>query len=242
MNKLLAGKKVIVVGASSGMGRATASLFAQEGADIVMAARNTSKLLEITRDLRWTGVKLAVVPTDVLDPEAVNRLISTAVEQMGRIDILIYATGTNIPRRSLEVLALQDWQLLLDTNLSGAFYCTKTVLPVMRQQKDGLIIYISSNCVHRPDTSGVGYQASKHGLVGLAHGTMEEDKENGIRTTVIFPGLTDTPLLLKRPKPTPQEILNKALKPEDVAKACLFVATLPQRAYVPELILLPSKL
>lgn len=242
MDKPLSGKKVIVVGASSGMGRATTYLFAQEGAEIVMAARNADKLSEIVHDLKSIWTNISFVQTDVQDPEAVKRLISTAVERMGRIDILIYVTGTNIRKRSLEVLSLEDWQLLLNTNLSGAFYCTKEVLPIMRQQKDGLIIFISSICVRKPDLSGVAYQASKHGLVGLAHGTMEEERENGIRITVIFPGLTDTPLILKRPIPTPREILDKALKPEDIAKACLFVATLPPRAYVPELIVLPSKL
>jgi NAD(P)-dependent dehydrogenase (short-subunit alcohol dehydrogenase family) len=96
--------------------------------------------------------------------------------------------------------------------------------------------------VQRPDTSGVAYQASKHGLVGLAHGTMQEEKGNGIRTTVIFPGLTDTPLILKRPVPTPPEVLAKSLQPEGGAAACLFVAALPLRANVPELQLAPAEI
>ncbi len=104
------------------------------------------------------------------------------------------------------------------------------------------MIFVSSAAVQRPDVSGVAYQATKHGVVGLAHGTMQEERLNGIRTTVIFPGLTDTPLLLKRPTPTPPEVVAKALQPDDVAEACLFVATLPTRAYVPELVLLPSQL
>jgi NAD(P)-dependent dehydrogenase (short-subunit alcohol dehydrogenase family) len=88
----------------------------------------------------------------------------------------------------------------------------------------------------------VAYQASKAGVVGLAHGTMEEERQHGIRTTVIFPGLTDTPLVLKRPTPTPPEVLANALQPEDVAAACLFVLRLPARAWVPELLLYPSTL
>jgi NADP-dependent 3-hydroxy acid dehydrogenase YdfG len=96
--------------------------------------------------------------------------------------------------------------------------------------------------VQSPDVSGVSYQASKHGLTGLAHGTFKEEQKNGIRTTIIFPGLCDTPLVLKRPVPTPPEVMAKALKPEDVAEACLFVASLPNRTRVPELVLLPSGL
>ncbi len=92
------------------------------------------------------------------------------------------------------------------------------------------------------DVSGVAYQASKHGLTGLAHGTRVEEKANGIRTTIIFPGLCKTEILDKRPVPTPQEVLDQALEPQDVADAVLFVAGLPSRAVVPELQLFPSRL
>jgi NAD(P)-dependent dehydrogenase (short-subunit alcohol dehydrogenase family) len=132
--------------------------------------------------------------------------------------------------------------MMLATNLTGAFYCTQAALPIMRAQGGGLILYLATGAVQRPDLSGVAYQASKHGMVGLAHGTMQEEKARGIRTTVIFPGLTDTPLVLKRPTPTPPEVMAHALQPEDVAEACLFVASLPPRAHVPELVLLPSRL
>ena len=112
----------------------------------------------------------------------------------------------------------------------------------MRQQQGGLIVYLSTGAVQRPDVSGVAYQASKHGLTGLAHGTRVEERERGIRTSIIFPGLCDTEILLKRPSPTPQEVLQFALQPDDVAAAVLFLAELPPRAVVPELQLLPSRL
>jgi NADP-dependent 3-hydroxy acid dehydrogenase YdfG len=174
--------------------------------------------------------------------DQVAHLVQTTLDQFGRIDILVYATGTNIPDRSLEVLSHETWEMMLGTNLTGAFHCTKAVLPTMREQKSGLIIYLSSGCVQSPDVSGVSYQASKHGMSGLAHGTFNEEQDHGIRTTVIFPGLCDTPLVLKRPTPTPPEVVAKALQPEDVADACLFVATMPSRARIPELVLLPSGL
>jgi NAD(P)-dependent dehydrogenase (short-subunit alcohol dehydrogenase family) len=88
----------------------------------------------------------------------------------------------------------------------------------------------------------VAYQAAKAGVVGLAHGTMEEERANGIRVTVLFPGFTDTPLVLQRPVPPSPAELAMALQPEDVAAACLFVLGLPARAYVPELVLYPSRL
>jgi serine 3-dehydrogenase (NADP+) len=238
----LEGKVAVVVGSSSGMGRATARRFAAEGAALVLAARGESALQELEAEITRQGGRALVAPTDVQDAAAADRLIECARASFRRIDILVYATGTNIPDRSLERLTRETWQMMLATNLTGAFTCTQAVLPTMRAQGEGLIIYLSSACVGRPDLSGVAYQASKHGLSGLAHGTMQEEKSRGIRTSVIFPGLTDTPLVLQRPTPTPPEVMAHALDPDDVARACLFVAMLPPRAHVPELVLLPSRL
>jgi NADP-dependent 3-hydroxy acid dehydrogenase YdfG len=239
MTGALDGKVAVVVGSSSGMGRATALTFADTGARLVLAARSLDRLEALAEEI---GDQAIACETDVQDSDAVVRLIETAVNRFGRIDILVYATGTNIPDRSLDVLTNETWDMMMGTNLTGAFYCTKSVLPVMRKQQEGLIIYLSTGAVQSPDTSGVSYQASKQGMSGLAHGTRNEEMGNGIRTSVIFPGLCDTPLVLKRPVPTPKEVLDKALQPQDVADACLFVATLPARARVPELVLLPAGL
>ena len=239
MNQTLQDKVAVIVGSSSGMGRATALSFADVGARVVLAARNEGELNAVADRI---GDAATVCVTDVTEVSAVNNLISTAVDTHGKIDILVYATGTNIPQRSLDELTADTWDMMVATNLTGAFYCTQAVVPVMRKQDDGLIIYVSSVCVQKPDPSGVSYQATKHGISGLAHGTFAEERENGIRTSIIFPGLTDTPLVLKRPTPTPTEMMAVALQPEDVADACLFVASLPARTRVPELILAPAGL
>ena len=239
MDQTLQNQVAIVVGSSSGMGRSTALAFGAAGAKLVLAARSADKLAALATEI---GDQALACPTDIQDATAVQQLIATTLEKFGRIDILVYATGANIPQRSLEVLSNETWDMMIGTNLSGAFYCTQAVLPAMRQQAGGLIIYLSSACVQRPDVSGVSYQATKHGVTGLAHGTFAEEQHNGIRTTVIFPGLTDTPLVLQRPTPTPPEVMAKALQPEDVAQACLFVASQPARARVPELMLTPSGL
>lgn len=239
MSLPLQDRVAIVVGSSSGMGRATAVAYAAAGAKIVAAARTSEKLDELVAEI---GPSAVSCPTDVQDVSQVENLIRTTLDQFGRVDIVVYATGTNIPDRSLKELTHETWELMIGTNLTGAFNCTSAVLPAMREQKSGLIIYLSSGCVQSPDMSGVSYQATKQGLSGLAHGTFQEVREDGIRTTVIFPGLCDTPLVLKRPTPTPPEVMAKALKPEDVAEACLFVASLPSRTRVPELVLLPSGL
>ena len=239
MSQALKDQVAVVVGASSGMGKQTALSLSRAGASVAVASRSEDPLRELASGI---GAGAMAFPADAEDPASLERLVAASVERFGRIDLLVYATGTNIPERGLEVLAPETWDMMVATNLSGAFHCTRAVLPVMRSQGAGLIIYVGSACVQIPDLSGVSYQAAKHGLVGLAHGTFQEERENGIRTTVIFPGLTDTPLVDKRPAPTPPEVLARALQPDDVAEACLFVASLPPRARVPELVLMPAGL
>ena len=239
MSDALKDQVAVIVGASSGIGRETALGFACAGATIVLAARREDRLHDLAEEI---GGGAMVCPMDVEDTASVGVSVNAIVERLGRIDVLVYAAGTNIPDRALDALTPETWDMMLATNLSGAFHCTQAVLPTMRGQGGGLIIYVSSVAVQLPDASGVSYQAAKHGLVGLAHGTFQEEQDSGIRTTVIFPGLTDTPLVLKRPMPTPPEVMAHALQPEDVAAACLFAASLPARARVPELMMMPSRL
>jgi NADP-dependent 3-hydroxy acid dehydrogenase YdfG len=238
----LDGKTALITGASSGMGRATAALFAREGAHVALVARRADVLEEVAAEIGRAGGRALVEAVDLADGGATRHAVASAAQRLGRLDIVVNVAGTNLPERALTVLKPESWDELLATNLSAAFHVTQAALPSMRAQGDGLIVYVSTYAIQRPDVSGVAYQASKHGLTGLAHGTREEEKANGICTTVIFPGLTETPLLAKRPVPTPPEVIAKALQPEDVAEACLFVATLPPRVRVPELQIVPSGL
>ncbi len=240
--QLLDEKIAIIAGASSGMGAATARLFAAQGAKVVLGARNAAALGGLAEEINAAGGTACAVPTDATDGAAAQTLVDQAVEHFDRVDVLINSVGTNLKQRALTVLDPADWEMMLATNLSAAFNLTRAVLPQLRAHGEGLIVHYSSGAVQRPDVSGVAYQASKHGVAGLAYGTMEEEKENGIRVTVIFPGLCNTPLVEKRPTPTPPEVLAKALEPEDVARAALLVASLPSRAYVPDMRLLPSQL
>lgn len=235
-------RSVLVVGASSGMGRATAAALASEGAQVTAAARRLDRLHDLAAQVHAVGGAIEIVCADVTDRVQVKRMVSAALERFGALDVMVYAAGTNIPDRAFAVLRPETWDMMLSVNLTGAFNCTYEVVPVMRAAGGGLIIYISTISVHVPDVSGAAYQASKHGLSGLAHAVRVEEKANGIRTSVIFPGLCRTELLDKRPAPTPPEILAKALEPEDVADAVLGVVRLHPRAVVPEMELLPSRL
>ena len=236
MSVSIQNQTVFIVGASSGIGRAATVLFAREGAKVVAAARREDRLQALKQELAKEQRDITVRVADASKPEEMQHLAQT----VGKIDILVFVAGTNTPDRSMERLSPEIWNTLVEVNLNGAFYATHAVLPSMRSAGAGHLIYISSISGLVPDVSGAAYQAAKRGVVGLAHAIRVEEKQNGIRTCVICPGLVDTELLEKRPvKPTP-EVLAKALQPEDVAETILFVAKLPPRAVVPELQLMPT--
>ena len=131
---------------------------------------------------------------------------------------------------------------MLEANLTSAFNLTRAVIPGMRARGDGLVIHISSiGRARRADRSGAAYQAAKAGVVALTHAVMEEERANGIRMTAILPGMTDTPLLDRRPTPPTSAERARALQPADIAAACLFVMQLPARAHVAEIVIQPSQ-
>jgi serine 3-dehydrogenase len=236
MSVSIQNQTVLIVGASSGIGRAATVLFAREGAMVVAAARREDRLQALKQELAKEQRDITVRVADASKPEEMQHLAQT----IGKIDILVFVAGTNTPDRSMERLSPEIWNTLVEVNLNGAFYATHAVLPSMRSAGAGHLIYISSISGLVPDVSGAAYQAAKRGVVGLAHAIRVEERQNGIRTCVICPGLVDTELLEKRPvKPTP-EVLAKALQPEDVAETILFVAKLPPRAVIPELQLMPT--
>ena len=234
------GRVAIVVGASSGMGRATARVLAGAGFGVVAAARSEDRLATLAAELTGAGVDPLAVTADATRRDDCERIVAAAMARFGRVDVLINCVGVNIPRRRVDELTDASWRLMIDGNLTAAFNLTQAILPVFRARRDGLIIHIASSSARRADQSGVAYQAAKAGVAALAHGTMEEERANGIRVTVIYPGLTDTDFILQRPVPPTRAVLDLAIQPDDVAAACLFVAQLPARAHVPDLLLYPS--
>ncbi len=239
MSRSHEGKVAAVFGASFGMGRASAVALAQRGATIAASGRTAEALADVVGEIRAAGGEAEAFSADVEDPKQARAALAAITERFGHIDILVYATGTNIPGRAAGVLSEEDWDMMQRTNISGLYHTVQAALETLRESKARVVV-ISSAAVQMPDASGVAYQATKHAQVGFTHGLMQEEAANGIRTTVIFPGLTDTRLVEKRPVPTPKEVLDQALMPEDVAEAVVFVTSLPSRAYVPELLLFPA--
>jgi serine 3-dehydrogenase len=238
----LKNQTALVVGASSGIGRAIAVHLARDGATVMASARRRDRLEELQQELSEENIDIGIAVADAADPLAMEELAARTVEQFEKIDILIYASGTNTLDRWLPRLTTKTWDEVIGVNLNGAYYATRAVLPAMRERKSGHLIYIASISGLVPDISGAAYQASKRGMIGLSHAIRVEEKENGIRTCVVCPGLVDTEILEKRPVKPPPETLAKAMQSDDIAEAVLFVAKLPPRASVPEMQILPTVL
>src|SRR5256886_1121302 len=158
-----------------------------------------------------------------------------------RLDVLVCAAGDNIPRRRLEELTAESWDHLVGVNLTGAFNFVRAGLQQLRRAR-GDVLFVASVSGQWPDVSGPAYQAAKAGMIGLARGAGLELHAEGIRFSVINPGMVDTPIMLKRPSPPPPEVTSRMLRSEDVADAAMFMLALPDRAWVPELTILPTAL
>ena len=232
----VAGRAVLITGGGSGVGRATARLAASQGAQVAIAGRDGKKLAETA-----AGTDIFTHACDVTDPTAVAGLVQAVTAKLGRIDVLVNNAGTNVKARRMRELSVADWNRLVRTNLDGAFFCIREVLPQMIARKDGLVINVNSVSGKRAyPLAGAGYAAGKFGLHAVAGCLAGEELESGIRVSSIYPGEIDTPILEERPTPVTAEQRAKILKPEDIANAILWVAGLPPHVSIPELIIKPT--
>ena len=170
------------------MGRATALALAGAGADVAVLARSEDALEQVAGEIQAMGRSGVAIPVDVQDAAAARASVGSILDALGGLDILVYATGWNIPGRALERLSPSDWELMQRTNLWGLYDVTQAALPALREA-GARVVVISSAAVQLPDMSGVAYQSTKHGEAGFVHGMMHEEAGNGIRATVLFPGL-----------------------------------------------------
>ncbi len=236
----LAGKTALITGGGSGIGAAIAHAFVEHGCRVAVSGRREERLRQVVDGASDQSRCLAFA-ADVADRDSVARLFEWAAAELGPIDILVNSAGINIPKRSMSEMVPSDWDKVLQVNATGAYNTMAVVLPQMRERRDGVIINISSVAGLRAGKlGGVAYNASKFAMSALGTTVGEEEKDNGIRVTTVYPGEVETPILDDRPVPVSAEHRAKILQPEDIADAVLMVACLPPRARVPDLVVIPT--
>ena len=223
-------RTAIVTGASSGVGAATALALAEIGMDVALVARRVERLDHLASRVARHGRSVSVVAADLTDANAAERAMSEALHEMGQVDVLVNCVGTNVPKRALSELSVEDWDLLVSANLSAVFYCVHAVLPAMRARGSGLIVSVSSVAgIRASPLSGAAYSAAKAGLNMLSACINVEEGSNGIRSCIVAPGDIDTELLERRPHPPTDEQRARMLRPEDVAAIIVSVVQQPER-------------
>lgn len=237
----LKGKLAWVTGAGSGIGEAAAIALAAEGAEVVLSGRTQSKLDRVAAAIASGGGVAHVQPADLMQPAAVQAVADFIKVQAGRIDILVNNAGLNVRARSWQQLTAAGVDEVIDGNLKSAFYCVVAVLPIMRAQKDGVIIHTSSWAGRFVSPlSGAAYTAAKHGVVAMSTSLNMEECANGIRSTVFCPGEVATPILDGRPNPPSADVRAKMIQSADCGDLIRYIACLPRHICMNEVVLSPT--
>ncbi|BDG74550.1 SDR family oxidoreductase [Roseomonas fluvialis] len=236
--KRLEGKSAWVTGAGSGIGRAIAILFAQEGAKVALTGRRAAPLEETAAMIGGAAV---VVPADLTNETQVAAALAKVESSIGGPDILVNNAGANLPKRYLHQLTPESIRTLVDGNLTAPFMTSVAVLPGMRKRGGGHLIQVASMAGKNISfLSGPGYTAAKHGFVALSQAINQENGIHDIRSCCICPGEVATDILKNRPEPVPAEDIERLLQPEDIAAMALFVVTMPPRANITEMLVTPT--
>lgn len=236
-----AGKVVWMTGAGTGIGKAGALMFAQEGAAVALIGRRRDKLDEVAAEIQAIGGTAAVEALDVADRKKVGEAGERLLKRLGRVDILVNNAGLNVVNRRLNEITAEDWDYILAVNLTGAFNMVQAAMPTMRNQKDGLIINVASTAAKRVSgVAGIAYSASKFGMLGMSLSLTQEAWKFGIRACCLCPDDVNTPIMARRKVKYPPEVLEQFIQPEDLAETMRFVALMPRRTSIPEMLIYPT--
>lgn len=234
----LDGKVAWVTGAGSGIGQAAATALAEEGATVVLTGRRPDALKETARRIGPAAVAKA---GDVTDGGRMGAIAAEIGAELGRLDVVVNNAGMNIVQRAWAELTPAAIDQVLGTNLNSAFYVVAAALPLMRAGGGGAFIHVGSRAGRYWDgQSGAGYTTAKAALAAMSHSINREEFENGIRSTVLHPGETATDILLSRGAPMPEAELDRLLRPDDCADLIRYVACLPPRVCVNEVVMTPT--
>jgi NAD(P)-dependent dehydrogenase (short-subunit alcohol dehydrogenase family) len=229
----LEGKVAIVTGASSGIGYASAALFAREGARVVVAARRRERLDQLVAEIEAAGGQAIAMAGDVRDEDFARTLVDTAVERFGGLDVAFNNAGVLGELGPAHELSLSAWRETIETNLTGAFIGAKVQVPVMLERGRGSIIFTSSFVGHTTGVPGTAaYAASKAGMIGLTRSLAAELGPRGIRVNALLPGGTDTPayeIMASTPEArsaiAAHHALRRVASPDEIARSALYLAS-----------------
>ncbi len=240
----VAGKVVIITGASSGLGESTARLLSSRGAKLVLGARRLDRLQALADELTGHGGQVLVQVTDVTDPAQVQALADAARERFGRIDVMINNAGL-MPHSPLERRKIADWDQMIDVNIKGVLYGIAAVLPTMQAQKSGHFINVASVAGLKVRGGASVYAATKHAVRALSEGLRLEVKPYNIRTTIISPGALDTELIDHITEPDVLEgvrkVYEQALPADAFARAVVYAMEQPDEVDVNEIVFRPTR-
>jgi NADP-dependent 3-hydroxy acid dehydrogenase YdfG len=245
MSNNIAGKVVVITGASSGLGEAAARLLAAEGARVVLGARRAERIQALADELTGRGGKVLAVPTDVTDRDQVQRLVDLAVQTYGRIDVMINNAGL-MPQSLLEHLKVDEWDRMIDVNIKGVLYGIAAALPHMQRQQGGHIINVSSVAGHKVGPGSAVYSATKYAVRALSEGLRQEVKPWNIRTTVISPGVVATELPNTVTDPDAAERIHKlyediGIPADSFARAVVYAMSEPEDVDINEILFRPTR-
>jgi NADP-dependent 3-hydroxy acid dehydrogenase YdfG len=241
----ITGKIVVITGASSGLGEATARQLSAQGAIVALGARRVDRLQALERELIAGGGKALAMATDVTRVAEVQRLVDAAVTTFGRIDVMINNAGL-MPQSFLDGLKIDEWDRMIDVNIKGVLYGIAAALPHMKRQKSGHFINVSSVAGHKVRPGGTVYSATKHAVRVISEGLRQEVKAHNIRTTVISPGAVDTELPNTITDPVIAAGMRKfyddmAVPADSFARAVIYAMSQPDEIDVNEILYRPTR-
>ncbi len=237
-NTVLAGQIAVVTGAGRGIGRAISIRLAQMGATVLLVARAAGLLESLRAEIGAAGGIAEAMPCDLRSPEAVAAFGERVRETHGRCDILVNNAGASIQGRPLHEMTVDDWDLLMETNLRGPFLMIRALAPLMIEAGRGHIVNISSLAGKNPLANGAAYSASKWGLNGLTYSVSEELRPFGIRVSVVAPGSVNTGF--GRSGEGGKDPATK-IQPEDVAAIVAMLVTQAPQSFISEVLVRPTK-
>lgn len=231
-----------VTGGGSGIGQAGAEHLAADGWTVVISGRRKEALESVAKVINArSGGRCEMLPLDVSDAAATAQAANEIVARHGRLDCLVNSAGINVPKRSWKDMELEGWNKLVEINLNGVLYCMKAVLPTMRAQQNGCIINVASWAGrHVSKMPGPAYTTTKHAVLALTHSFNMDECVNGLRACCLSPGEVATPILKLRPVVPSAEEQARMLQPEDVGRTIAFVADMPPRVCVNEILISPT--